>query len=198
MARGGSWHRGRWMLLLLIAVCVAPVLASYFTYYVIRPRGGSTNYGALVEPQRPIPSDLAVRNEKGEVVLLSSLTGKWLLIAVDGSDCNSACATKLYLMRQLRLTQGPERERVTTVWLRTDAGAIPAQVEGAYASNTRILIADPAALARWLPVPPGETLPEHIFLVDPLGHLMMRFPKHPDANRVKGDLTKLLKWSGSG
>jgi cytochrome oxidase Cu insertion factor (SCO1/SenC/PrrC family) len=188
----GSWNRGRWMLLLIIGICLAPVIASYLTYYVIKPRGGMTNYGALVEPQRPIPSDLHVHDEQGKDMLLSTLEGQWLMVSVNPSACDDACAKKLYFMRQVRLTQGAERERVMTVWLRTDATPVPDKVLKAY-EGTRILIADAAALAAWLPAAQGTQDTDHIYLVDPNGNLMMRFPKDADPSKMKSDLGKLLK-----
>lgn len=188
----GSWNKGRWVLLLIIAICAAPVLVSYFTYYVIKPRGGSTNYGALVEPQRPIPPALHVTDENGHDMLLSALDGHWLLISVNASDCGDACAQKLYFMRQVRLTQGAERDRVQTVWLRTDSAPIPQKVRAAY-EDTRTLVADPAALAAWLPAQADTQITDHIYLVDPNGNLMMRFPKDADPSKIKRDLSKLLK-----
>src|SRR5260370_31874835 len=62
----GSWNKGRWMLVLLAAVCAAPVIASYLMYYVIKPAGGTTSYGALIEPQRPIPEHMRVTDEQGQ------------------------------------------------------------------------------------------------------------------------------------
>jgi cytochrome oxidase Cu insertion factor (SCO1/SenC/PrrC family) len=188
----GSWNQGRWMLLLIIGICAAPVIASYFTYYVVKPRGGSTNYGALIDPQRPIPASLQVTDEHGQQVPLTSLEGHWLMVVVNKSDCDDACATKLYLNRQIRLTQGAERDRVQTVWLRTDNAPVPAKVLDAYA-DTRMLVADPAALAAWLPAENGTQDTDHIYLVDPNGNLMMRFPKDPDPSKIKRDLAKLLK-----
>lgn len=185
------------MLLFLVLICASPVLLSYFTYYVVKPRGGSTNYGALVEPQRPIPATLAVRTPNGEIVSMQSFKGKWLMLAVAPSACDQACATKLYFMRQLRVTQGPERDRIQTVWLRTDDKAVPPAVAGAH-QDMLFLVADRGALADWLPVDTGTTLEDHIFLVDPNGNLMMRFPKNPDPSKIKRDLAKLLKWSGLG
>jgi cytochrome oxidase Cu insertion factor (SCO1/SenC/PrrC family) len=188
----GSWNRGRWMLLLIIGVCAAPVIASYLTYYVIKPRGGMTNYGELIEPQRPIPADLHVQDEQGKDILLSTLNGQWLMVSVNPSACDDACAQKLYFMRQVRLTQGAERERVNTVWLRTDASPVPDKVLKAY-EGTRMLVADPAALAAWLPAAQGTQDTDHIYLVDPNGNLMMRFPKNVDPTKMKSDLSKLLK-----
>jgi hypothetical protein len=193
----GSWQRGRWMLLLIALICAAPVIGSYFAYYVVKPTGGTTSYGTLVEPQRPIPDALVVTGEDGKPVKLASLRGRWLLVSVDGSACDKACVTKLYFMRQIRATQGPERERVVEVWLRTDAANVPDVVEKAY-PDTKKLIVDPASLAAWLPVDAGTTLTDHLFVVDPNGNLMMRFPKDPNPSKIKSDITKLLKWSSIG
>jgi cytochrome oxidase Cu insertion factor (SCO1/SenC/PrrC family) len=190
--RKGSWNTGRWMLLLIIGICAAPVIASYFTYYVVKPRGGATNYGVLVDPQRPIPPALQVTDEHGQPVPLTSLEGHWLMVVVNKSDCDDTCAKKLYFIRQIRLTQGAERDRVQTVWLRTDDGAVPKKVLDAY-QDTRMLVADPAALQAWLPADAGTQNTDHIYLVDPNGNLMMRFPKDPDPSKIKRDLAKLLK-----
>lgn len=193
----GSWKRGRWVLLLLALICAAPIAVSYFTYYVIKPTGGSTNYGTLVEPQRPIPESLVVTGEDGKPLKLASLRGKWLMISVDNSACDKACVTKLFFMRQIRTAQGPERERVVQVWLRTDADKVADVIQTAY-PDTDMLIADPAQVFAWLPVDTGTKVTDHIYLVDPNGNLMMRFPKDPNPSKIKGDVTKLLKWSTIG
>jgi hypothetical protein len=193
----GSWKRGRWTLLLIALICAAPVIGSYFAYYVIKPKGGTTSYGALIDPQRPIPDSMVVTGDDGQPVKLSSLRGRWLLVSVDSSACDKACATKLYFMRQVRATQGPERERVVEVWLRTDSANVPDVIQKAY-PDTQKLVADPTALSAWLPVDAGTTLTDHIFVVDPNGNLMMRFPKDPNPSKIKTDITKLLKWSSIG
>ena len=189
--------RGRWMLVLLGLVCAAPMIASYFTYYVIKPKGGSTNYGTLIEPQRPIPADLMVTDETGKTMPLASLRGVWLFVMTDRSACDDACAKKLYFMRQVRVTQAGERHRLTMVWLRSDAGQVPEKVRAAY-PDTRELVADPAAVAAWLPADAGTQASDHLYLVDPNGNLMMRFPKDPNPSKIKADVTKLLKWSSIG
>jgi hypothetical protein len=193
----GSWQRGRWMVLLLALVCAAPVIASYLAYYVFRPAGGTSSYGKLIEPQRPIPDSLVVTGVDGKPMKLASLRGRWLLIAVDRSACDEACAKKLYFMRQVRATQGGERQRLVMVWLRTDAGGVPDAIKRAY-PDTEMLVADPAAVAAWLPAGTDTHDTDHIYMVDPNGNLMMRFPKNPNPSKIKGDVTKLLKWSSIG
>lgn len=185
------------MLLLLALVAASPVIASYFAYYVLKPSRGTTNYGIFVEPQRLIPDTLVVTDESGKPIKLASLRGIWLMLSVDASACDTACAQKLYFMRQIRATQAGERHRITTVWLRTDAHPVPDGIRQAY-PDTRMLIAEPAALAAWLPAEASTRDTDHIYLVDPNGNLMMRFPKDPNPSKIKGDVTKLLKWSSIG
>ncbi|KMW46344.1 cytochrome C oxidase subunit I [Ralstonia insidiosa] len=192
-------RRGRLTMLFLLLVCASPVIASYLAYYVFTPAGGKAAYGALVEPQRPIPTGLMVQDEHGAEVPLASLKGKWLMVSVDNSACDDNCARKLFTMRQLRIGQGPDRDRIVPVWLVTDRGAIDPRLMKAYN--------DDYAAARFLRAPElpkdwltdGKTpATDHIFLVDPQGNLMMQFPKDPDPKKVRGDLTRLLKYSRIG
>lgn len=187
--------RGRAKLLLVLAVCAAPVIASYFFYYVVKPEG-RTNYGTLIEPQRPLPP-LQLRELDGKATDLASLKGKWLMLTVDASACPKSCEDKLYHMRQVRLTTGRERDRVERVWLVADDAPLTTTLIRQY-DGTRILRADPRQLADWLPAETGGQLADHIYMVDPLGNLMMRFPKNADPNGTKKDLSKLLRASSVG
>ncbi|MDF3831868.1 cytochrome C oxidase subunit I [Cupriavidus basilensis] len=193
-------RRGRMQMLLLLLVCASPVIASYLTYYVFRPAGGQTNYGTLIEPQRPMPA-AQVGNERAESVPLDSFKGKWLLVSADGAACDEACARKLFTIRQIRAGQGQDRERIVPVWLVSDDGPIDARLSAAYNepyAGVRFLRADRAALQKWLPAEPGARIEDTLFLVDPLGNLMMRFPKDPDPKKMSSDLKKLLKYSHIG
>nr|WP_246185517.1 cytochrome C oxidase subunit I [Pandoraea iniqua] len=185
------------MLVLLFAVCAAPAVAAYLMYFVFKPQGGTSSYGKLIEPQRPLPALVVRDDETNEALPLTSLKGKWLLISADTAACDESCVSKLFYMRQIRVLQGNERTRVETIWLVTDDNAVSDKLDTAY-EDTRRLRADPVALANWLPTQEGTGLRDHIYLVDPLGNLMMAFPKNPDPGRIKSDLTRLLKWSGTG
>jgi len=188
--------RGNWMLFLVIAVCAAPVILSYLTYYVIKPERRN-NYGALIDPrQHPIP-DLRSASLEGKPATLNDFHGKWILLQADAGACDQRCTDKLYYQRQLRLTQGKERDRIERVWLVTDDAPLSTALMKEY-DGTRILRVDPKKLAAWLPVDAGTAVEDHLFVIDPLGNLMMRFPKNPDYNKVKKDITKLLKASGIG
>jgi hypothetical protein len=100
-------------------------------------------------------------------------------------------------MRQLRLTQGKEMERIERVWLITDKAPLETTRMRQY-DGTSMLRVDPKKLAAWLPVTEGTTPADHLYMIDPLGNLMMRFPKDPDYNKIKKDINKLMKASRIG
>lgn len=188
--------RGRWKLFLVLAVCAAPMVASYFTYYVIKPQT-KNNYGTIIDPRQfPVPQLNAV-NAEGKSQELSSLKGKWLMVQIDRGICETPCQKKLYDMRQLRTAQGKEMERIQRVWLITDETAVEEKLRLGIAGTEMLRVA-PTSLEKWLPTEQGTSIYDHIYLIDPLGNLMMRFPKDADANKVKKDLSKLLKASAIG
>lgn len=192
-AQTGRTRSGRWKMLVVLLVCAAPVVASYFTYYVLRPEG-RRNFGELVEPQRPLP-DLAATTLDAQPVNLRELKGQWLLVSVSTGDCDDACARHLYLQRQLRESLGKEKDRVDWVWLITDTAAVPEALRPALKGAT-VLRVPATALAQWLQPQAGHELPEHLYLVDPMGNWMMRFPPQLDthgASNVKRDLDRLLR-----
>ena len=187
---------GRMKMLLVLAVCAAPVLASYFAYFVVRPQG-RTNYSELIQPQRPLPAGLPLANLQGEPVSAESLKGQWLLLVVSTADCGSACERRLWIQRQLRETLGRDADRVDKVWLISDDGMPSESVLQGVTKNTEttVLRSSVAALSEWLPAAPGHAVQDHIYIVDPLGNLMMRAPAEADPAQLKSDLVKLLRAS---
>lgn len=187
-----STRAGRWKMLLLFFVCAAPVIASYFTYYVIRPESRH-NYGELIDPQRAMP-DIMGTNVQGEPMSLLALKDQWLLISVADSSCGEACQQHLYLQRQLRETLGREKDRLDWVWLRTGSAEINESLRAATAA-AQVVLVDTDALAAWLVPAEGRRIEDHLYVVDPLGNWMMRFPADLDPKRAKRDLDRLLRAS---
>jgi hypothetical protein len=180
----------------LLLVCAAPVLASYFTYYVIRPEG-RRNFGELISPQLPMPS-LSVQSLTGKVQDLQMLKGQWLLVSVSGGACDAACQQRLYFQRQLRESLGREKDRLDWVWLVNDAAPVNAALQAALASSTVLKL--PGVGVPWLAPASGQRLEDHLYVVDPLGNWMMRFPANLDAAgaaKAKRDLERLLRASSS-
>lgn len=187
---------GRWKLFAIVAVCASPLIGSYIAYYVIKP-GGRTNYGQILDPRKYPTPPLGSTSLDGRAVALDAYKGKWLLLQVDSGACAAPCQKKLYEMRQLRLTQGKEMRRVERVWLITDDQPLDTVLMREY-DGTRMLRAPQQAVDAWLPADAGSTAADHLYMIDPLGNLMMRFPKDADPNKIKKDLGKLLRASSIG
>lgn len=188
---------GRWKMIAVLAICAAPVIASYLTYYVIRPESRQV-FGELIDPQRPLP-DLRGTSLTGDEVNLLSLKRQWLLVSVSGGACNEGCQRHLYLQRQIRESLGKEKDRVDRVWLVSDDVPVAEALRPALKDSTVLRISG-SALGQWLTPAAGHSLPEHLYLVDPMGNWMMRFPASldlADAAKAKRDLERVLRASAS-
>ena len=188
---------GRWKMIAVLLVCASPVILSYFTYYVVRPEG-RRNYGELVNPQRPLPT-MATTDLNGKPGQLTALKNQWLLINVANAACEAACQQRLYLQRQLRESLGKNKTRLERVWLITDAADVDVRLKPALTEAVALRV-PAAAVAEWLPPAASQLVEDHLYVVDPLGNLMMRFPANMDAAgaaKAKRDLDRLLRASGS-
>lgn len=189
-------RNGRLKMLLIVAVCAAPMIASYFTYYVIKPES-RTNYGDLLDPSQYAIPELGITELDGTPTTLGAFKGKWVMLQIGSGDCQKKCKDTLFEIRQLRLMQGKERERIERVLLITDDK--PLDMPGLQPfEGTRLLRVKPDLLKAWLPTDAGTTASDHIYLIDPRSNLMMRFPKDADPYKVKADLSKLLRASAIG
>ena len=117
---------------------------------------------------------------------MKDLHGKWVLVMFDAAECDASCEKKLYYMRQVRRAQGKDMDRVERLWVLTDA-AKPRPNLFPVIEGTRFARLSPEGF-------PGDT-GSHIYLVDPYGNLMLRFPRDPDPSRMIKDLQRLLKYS---
>jgi cytochrome oxidase Cu insertion factor (SCO1/SenC/PrrC family) len=152
-------------------ICAAPIVLGTAAYVLGWYPGAPSNYGELLEP-RPVSG-------------FESLRGKWVLVAFDAAACDAYCERKLYFMRQVRRAQGKDMDRVERVWVVID-GAKPRPQLLAAIEGTRI---DKGHAAF-----PGNAV-DHVYLIDPFGNLMLRFPRDPDPSKMIKDLQRLLKYS---
>ncbi len=187
---------GRLKMLLVLFVCATPVLASYLAYFVVRP-SARTNYGELIEPQRPIPAALALTDLQGAHFDPARLQGQWLIVAVAGGACDARCERQLWLQRQWRETLGRDKDRVDKLWLVNDAAPVRRDTLEAVRAGTAatVLRVPGSALADWLQPAIGRAVEDHLYIVDPRGHWMMRMPPDPEPARLKRDLDRLLRAS---
>ncbi len=186
---------GRWKMFAVLVVCAAPVVASYLTYYAIRPTN-TKSFGELIQPQKPMPT-LAAKRLDGTTTTLQSLRGQWLLVSVSGGACAAPCEAHLYMQRQLRETLGREKDRLDWVWLISDdvplAPELHKRLSNPDFKGFTALRVVPEELKTWL-----DGNPARLYLIDPQGNYMMRFPENmtmDTAAKAKADINRVLRAS---
>jgi len=191
-----SARRGRWQLALVIAICAAPVLASYIAFYGFKLTGHAE--GELIEQAPAMPAALALTDLAGRPVAAGSLKGQWLLTVVEGGACDAACERLLFTQRQLRTMLGKDRDRLDKLWLVADDAPVRPELAAALNQGVAptILRAPRAVLQGWL-APGGQTLGHALYLIDPMGRYMLRWPADMDPVRIKKDLVRLMTASSS-
>ena len=178
-------------LVLLASLFALPIVASLLAYELLEGRP-TANYGELLLPPRTITGQ-PFEGAGGGAFRFADLAGKWVLVASDSGACPAECAAKLTTMRQVRLALGRDAGRVARVFvvddLRRPAPGALREYEGTVVALT------PAGMS----LPPGAANDRaHIYLADPRGNVMMRWPAGADGKRMLGDLKRLLKASQIG
>jgi cytochrome oxidase Cu insertion factor (SCO1/SenC/PrrC family) len=184
--------RGRRTLVMLALVCAAPVIASYVAYYWFRP-SGHVNYGELLEA-RPV-QEIAGSFPDGARFRLSDYRGRWLFLAVGSGACEEGCQRTLYATRQARTIQGREQDRVVRIWLQATGAPTPAPQLLAQHPGLVVALIDPD---QWAALRGFIDPPQSIYLIDPLGNVVLRYPPDPDIKRMAKDLERLLRASRIG
>jgi hypothetical protein len=177
----------------MVLIFAAPVALSYFWYFVVQPAGGRS-YGTLLDVH-PLPA-ATLRTLDGAPASLATFQGKWLLVAEDGGACGAECEAKLYAMRQVRAALGHDDLRVERVLLLEDAEPLDAALQQRYAGTHFLRLQDGPLRSAFTPES-GQPR-AHLWVVDPLGNLVLRYPQNPDLKRMLKDMERLLKVSQIG
>lgn len=182
--------RGRRTLLLITLMFAVPIAAAMYMYYwgsELTPVG-STAHGDLITPARPLPELPLVAAEDRRLRKL------WTMIVLADRECGASCVQALVHMRQIRLSLGPKMTRLQTVLMPGEGVALSAELQR---EHPKLIIAEAATTADIRAII-GAHQDGQIFLVDPLGNLMMSYPPGADMGDIRKDLTHLFELSGIG
>jgi hypothetical protein len=181
-------RRQRSLLVLLFLLFFVPIAASFILYYGVgwRP-GGNTSHGELYSPARPLPSGAAQLTSK-----------KWLLVYAGNGACDENCRRSLVFARQTRLSLNQEMTRVTNVFLATADCCDRAYLTGEHPDLAVVDVAADPALAQVAAALPATDREHSLYVVDPLGNLVMRYDTRTEPRGLLDDLKKLLKLSHIG
>jgi cytochrome oxidase Cu insertion factor (SCO1/SenC/PrrC family) len=195
--------RARLMLILIVALFLLPVVAATWLYVSgWRPEGKNLAHGELVQPARPL-GDAELYSMDGAPFRLSALRGRWVMAYLGSLPCAADCRNSLYKMQQVRLAQGRDASRVERVMIATNAGSdalreVARQYPGLFAvGGTRTTL---QTLAREFVSSQGTALdaPGRVYLIDPIGNLVMSYTPDADPSGMRKDLARLLRLSQVG
>jgi cytochrome oxidase Cu insertion factor (SCO1/SenC/PrrC family) len=177
-------------LLALVSLFALPIVASFTAYHFYTP-DKTSNYGELLTPA-PVTTQVLGRAGGGPF-RFEELRGKWVLVASDSGACAEACREKLATMRQVRLALGRNASRVERVFVVDDLRPPDTAALQPFAGT---LVAITPAGMTLPPVPANDRA--HIYVIDPRGDVMMRFPAATDRKKMLHDLNRLLRASQIG
>ncbi len=193
----------RLKIVLIAVVFTLPVALSYVLYSIGWRPVSTMNHGELIEPARSI-RDVRLQTLDGTEVRFFDLRAKWNLIYFGSAQCLRTCESNLYKMRQVRLAQGKNADRIQHVFILTDPRALDLLGDTLKQYPRMQVLTGPPEnvkeLAGQFALPVGTPLDglERIYVVDPAGKLMMSYPADADATGIRKDLARLLKVSQIG
>jgi hypothetical protein len=188
MSEQAQIKSNRTQLLLLLGITVISVLGASLLFQSARSGGvwGTTNKGTFVQPP-VVVADLRIRDEPGSLL---TGTGNWWVWVVPQGECVEDCRHALHQLRQLH------------VLLHRDAGRVRRALveEGAGGAEAELRHADLIQLYPELALLSGEvtTLARGIYIVDPIGNLVLHYRMEDAGKPVLEDLKRLLKVSQIG
>ena len=182
----------------LAGLFLLPLAASFWMYYATDWRPATrVNHGELIEPARPLPSvelPVAIGDPAAAAHLLRD---KWSVVYIGPGSCSEACRHTLYIMRQTRLSLNNDMTRVARVFLATGECCARELLRREH-PGLQVIDASGAAASPLLRLFPDTARENSLYIVDPLGNLMMRYDVRQDPKGLLEDLRKLLRLSHIG
>jgi len=195
---GPGPKRGLGPLLLMLAIFATPVLAAWFLYF--NPEylpSGRSNLGELITPVIALPADLDLVIPAGAPLDRGVLAGKWTLVYLAGGGCADPCRARLRDLRQIRLALGDGSLSTERLLILTDPAAQGLGAELAQQfGGMQVALTDAAGGERLLEIlGQGDAALDRVYILDPMGNLMMRYAPDAPAKHTLNDMGRLIKAS---
>lgn len=199
-------RRNRRLLLILLASFIVPFIVGDLAYKFGWYEGGKTNRGRLITPPVAFAA-LGARDDAGHELAAGFADRHWWLLYVLPAECEAACRNRLLQMRQMPLALGKEGDRLRLALVVTapPAPETEALLRKEFPGLVR-LQGDPSRIdAAFGAATPGASRAGELYVMDPMGWIMLAYAPMADAKRalaqgddVFKDLVKLLKASRIG
>lgn len=182
----------------IFAICALPVLAAWWALQGLKEGGGfaTRNYGELITPARPL-KETTLKTPDGEDLPLSELKGKWTLVILGPAGCDEICRENLYETRQIRLAVGKDMQRVQRLWLVNDVRSVK-ESDWLEEQHPDLLVASEGEkkgefIAQFaLPEVPDPLAAQRVYILDPIGNLVISYPPEEAPEHILKDFKRLL------
>lgn len=193
----GALTRSRLILVLIFVLFALPLLVAWLLNFTgdFTPTA-TTHHGTLIQPVQVVASEGLV-DPQGNSIEANFFKGEWTLVYRHSGPCAEPCRRALYVMRQVRLAQGKNIDRIKRLLL-VDATAVETGLQAVQDHYPGLVLARPSAPDSAQRVAAEFPLPGHLYLVDPLGNAMMAYPPAVDPRGIIKDLERLLRISYIG
>lgn len=185
----------RRLLLLTFLIFFLPVLAAWLLNVMVPGwlPFGTVNHGTLVQPVRAVDSHGLARLD-GRALEENFFNGRWTLVHVIRAPCASDCLEALTRTRQVRRALGEDIDRTQHLAVLAE----PLLVADFAALELTAAVADERWLESFEFADVGAAASPVLYLIDPQGYLMMRYPPDIEQHGLLADLERLLKISKIG
>lgn len=186
---------GRWMLILLVLFFSVPIgIVVLMHKYQLHPTGASN--GELIQPAVALQLPAELLDSEQKKVNNAVWNSKWNMVYL-AQDCDARCEAGLYEARQIHVSLAKEIERVQRILITENANTV--ELKKRYPDL--IIINQPKEAVAKLSqqfLAKDKTKQAGLYLVDPLGNLMMHYNADTKAKAIRADVLKLLKYSWAG
>jgi hypothetical protein len=189
MSKEKNKKSSRITFIIIILILCSPVFIAT-TLYLVGYKPGNMNYGDLLEVQK-LEGD-GINQIDSSIFKMEDLHGKWVMLTIDSGECNEACQAKLFYMRQVRTIQHNEKNRIERLLLIDDNKTVSDELLEEYKGTLFVNAKDSEIIKA---IETEEVHRKHIYLVDFMGNIMMRFPEELEPMKMSEDIKRLLQVS---
>lgn len=193
-----------WISLAILAVCLFPLVGAWWLLQEMEEgeKFATVNYGELIVPVRSL-KETTLQTLEGKQLTVSELKGKWTLVMFGPAKCDEICRQNLYETRQVRLATGQDIWRVQRLWVTDNLSSVRNR-EWLETRHPALMIASEGKAKVGfveqfaLPEVPDPLAAQRVYIVDPLGNLVISYPPEEAPEHILEDLERLLYVSHVG
>jgi cytochrome oxidase Cu insertion factor (SCO1/SenC/PrrC family) len=184
----------------VVLAFVAPVALAYIMFFFVDVKS-FINHGEILNPIVHI-SSFKLTDEDNEIIPQAELTFKWRLISFVGKECDQSCESRLYDTRQIHTSLGKDQHRLSRMFIHLEPASesLNKLIDEEH-ENVIHVNGDVGVIKKALGVnirSDASITNNEIYIMDPMGNVMMRFTQEQPNKEFLYDLKKLLKASQIG